>query len=509
LVSKNKPVRATKGQSQKQAHQASLLEVTIFTHDDMMFADATNVEGHRKGVDKFFKTVHRLVQQKKLHSVQLIVMESNCNIRSSVARRVHQHHATSSDESDGEEEDASIHSHSRDMTEVKAQALTLLTNIQRQLQTLSASAAAASAAGNSTKHSEQESVPAVPLSTKVNVNVKVMECTHVEYNSLARQWLRSDVGSVQIKFDLPETIDGSICALMLDLEYKVFPCRLQSSEGQAMVNFARSLDTQRSAGVAAGFDFDVVQLIQNENVDAGLIYGNAMVARAAVSHHEEIDEDADAHANAAAQQEEMKLLASQVWKWLRQQDCAMLLKATPIIANSHEGQEEEELVTLSEEEEVLMEPQYFLLMSEAAEGPYSSGGNTSGALGSLFDDASTTTGGSCSSSTGMLFRYAADDHLLLDGTEEDAERTMHDSGATVTSTPPAAAGGESSSPSNHQHTHQTQNNATTAAHHLAMEELEEAKTQYYDHVDTALTTLLCAPVNPLLPTHILKTPEWS
>jgi hypothetical protein len=103
----------------------------------------------------------------------------------------------------------------------------------------------------------------------------------------------------------------------------------------------------------------------------------------------------------------------------------------------------------------------------------------------------------------MLFRYTADDHLLLDGTG-DAERTMHHSRDTVTSTPPAAAGGESSSPSNYQH-HQTQNNTTTAAHDL---ELEEAKTQYYEHVDTALTTLLCAPVNPLLPTHI-KTREWS
>jgi hypothetical protein len=101
----------------------------------------------------------------------------------------------------------------------------------------------------------------------------------------------------------------------------------------------------------------------------------------------------------------------------------------------------------------------------------------------------------------MLFRYTADDHLLLDGTG-DAERTMHKSRDTVTSTPPAA-GGESSSPSNTQH--QTQNNATTAAHDL---ELQEAKTQYYEHVDTALTTLLCAPVNPLLPAHI-KTREWS
>jgi hypothetical protein len=68
-----------------------------------------------------------------------------------------------------------------------------------------------------------------------------------------------------------------------------------------------------------------------------------------------------------------------------------------------------------------------------------------------------------------------------------------------------AAAGIESSPSNNQH--QTQKNATTVAHDLVMEELEEAKTQYYDHVDTALTKLLCAPVNPLLPTHILKTTE--
>jgi hypothetical protein len=100
-----------------------------------------------------------------------------------------------------------------------------------------------------------------------------------------------------------------------------------------------------------------------KNVDAGLISGNAMVTRAAAFRHEESDADADAQA--AAQQEEMQLLASQVWKWLRQQDCAMLLKATPIIASSHEGQEDD-CRTLPEEE--VLEPQYFLLMSESAEG---------------------------------------------------------------------------------------------------------------------------------------------
>jgi hypothetical protein len=94
-------------------------------------------------------------------------------------------------------------------------------------------------------------------------------------------------------------------------------------------------------------------------VDAGLIHGNAMVARAAAFRHEESDADADAHA--AAQQEEMKLLASQIWKWLRQQDCAMLLKPTPLIASSHEGQEDD-YRTLPEEE--VLEPQYFLLIHE-------------------------------------------------------------------------------------------------------------------------------------------------
>jgi hypothetical protein len=105
---------------------------------------------------------------------------------------------------------------------------------------------------------------------------------------------------------------------MLDLEYNVFPCRLQSSEGQAI--------THNNQRCGCGFDFDIVQLIQNENVDAGLIYGNAMVARAAAFRHDDHDdEEADADANAAAQQEEMQLLAGQVWKLLRQQDCAMLL----------------------------------------------------------------------------------------------------------------------------------------------------------------------------------------
>ena len=63
------------------------------------------------------------------------------------------------------------------------------------------------------------------------LDMKVVDSSLVILSKLLRQWLRKLIGGSHIEFELPETIDGSVCSIALDLEYKLLPYSLVSHEG--------------------------------------------------------------------------------------------------------------------------------------------------------------------------------------------------------------------------------------------------------------------------------------
>ena len=145
------------------------------------------------------------------------------------------------------------------------------------------------------------------------LDVKVIESSLVILSKLLRQWLRKFIGGSHVEFDLPETMDGSVCSIALDLEYKLLPHSLLSSEVKQMKDDAKLLATMNK--------FEVVKTIPVQSIDASLIFGIPMIAKAGC----ECDE---------IRYFEMRKVVRQLWRWLSVNDVAILLRGKMLIDNT-------------------------------------------------------------------------------------------------------------------------------------------------------------------------------
>eukprot|EP00957_Ditylum_brightwellii_P160230 12198797-Ditylum_brightwellii.AAC.1 len=101
-------------------------------------------------------------------------------------------------------------------------------------------------------------------------------------------------------------MDGTQCSITLDLEYNVLPHRADSFATAALINDMKMLSAS---------NVEVVQLIPLPSVDASLIYGVPISARAGL----EVD---------LIRYKEMQLLVRQLWKYLATNDVAVLMRCT-------------------------------------------------------------------------------------------------------------------------------------------------------------------------------------
>ena len=192
----------------------------------------------------------------------------------------------------------------------------------------------------------------------INLQLEIMDGNSVSFQSLLQTWTkesfalsyatcfssRHESNSVQgrLNFDLPETIDGTVCSISLDLSYCLLPHRINSSATMGLVTDMHHISTLKPSSV------EVVQTIPLSSVDSSLIYGVPMSARAGLE-------------NAISRYNEMKILVRQLWKYLSRNDLALVLLAR------HE-------VDQSQNEELLSQPhgyccsgdQLFLLVCEDA-----------------------------------------------------------------------------------------------------------------------------------------------
>ena len=200
----------------------------------------------------------------------------------------------------------------------------------------------------------------------LHVALEMIGCSSIEFGSFLRRSLQKEVGKYRINFQLPETLDGSSCSIALDLEYKVFPWPLMSVEASNLLRDAREL-TELS--------FDVIQVVPNAAVDAGLIYGVAMSAEAAM------ESDLQRY-------QEMQSLVRQLTRWLDVHDVSLVLRGGK---NSGGG---------------FRYDHYFLLIVE----------NTVENLNALHSKDRAILPGKA-----VLFRYAASEQLLDEGEEVSPE----------------------------------------------------------------------------------------
>jgi len=218
--------------------------------------------------------------------------------------------------------------------------------------------------------------------TPINLQLEIMDGNAIAFQTLLQSWVKESFaqtyasyeGGVQgrLSFDLPETLDGTMCQLSLDLQYTVLPHSINSPSTKELVEDMQRISTLSPSCV------EVIQTIPLSSIDSSLIYGVPMSARASLE-------------NDISRYNEMKVLARQLWVYLGRNDVALVLRARVDEDDDNVGSED----------------QLFLLVCEqAVQRPTDA---ASSALNIVPDKQGSEPSSSCH---GMLYRYATKSQLL-------------------------------------------------------------------------------------------------
>ncbi len=233
------------------------------------------------------------------------------------------------------------------------------------------------------------------LST-LTLRLEVMELHPVSYHKIIQKWIRNLLfppsGGYRMCFNLPETMDGTQCSIALDVEYTIFPHRLDSFIAKDLITELKLL---RYCTIK------VEQLVSLSDVDGSLIYGIPLVARAG------FENDLD-------QYNDMQILVHQLWKYLDSKDVALLLRCKYTdgkhLENTNHSSRFDGYNHAYE--------QLFLLMVEDS-GTTKDDQDTSTRLSETSLDDYTTN--KKSFSRGILYRYASSVELLRHNTGMDID----------------------------------------------------------------------------------------
>lgn len=237
----------------------------------------------------------------------------------------------------------------------------------------------------------------------VDLQLEYIEGKSISFQKLQQKYVQGSFYETypnahgRLSFDLPETIDGIMCSISLDLQYSTLPHSIDSNETLSLVTDMKRISALSSSNV------EVIQSIPLSNVDSAMIYGVPMTARAG------IDDDMSRY-------NEMKMLVRQMWKYLSSNDIGLILRVRFEGADSVDG------ARLSSREEL-----FLLVCEQAVEKPCvpnnESGYDRSEALGVTV---ATKHKSSCH---GMLFRYASKGQMLRFLNEDELEQDQDETSA--------------------------------------------------------------------------------
>lgn len=326
------------------------LDITILTNDVSLFCD-TDTKVHEKGVDRFWKTVAPLFQDSKVGKIQIVVATTGTVVTMNDPDK------PKDDRDDPEAMDVDVYDvmdASFEETElIRDQELVVATCV-RTIQTQLRLRAQEDFCKNQSHIAAGEAPVDISLSTIGNGTIA--------YQALSRQWVRESLlgrsmrGNLEL--ELPETVDGTQCAVSLDVSYQVFPCMVDSSETIKLATDLKLLSASK---------MKLVQLVPLDSIDASLLFGIPMLVRT------QLASDLD-------QFEVMQVLTRSLFSVLAERQSAMLLCPEDKIT----GNGEESGLFHSAE-------QTFVLMAK---------------------ESSKTSSGAPNS--GLLYRYAHADQLLAE-----------------------------------------------------------------------------------------------
>jgi len=331
------------------------MDVTILSSDVACLCD-TNTEAHQHGVNRFWNRVRDFFQNGSIRSIEIVILQTNsiilrCKDYKGVVENnsmeILVDHMILSD---------GLPSHKQSLDDC-------ITTIRKQLMERSRDDFSYRAFDD----------PSNPVAIKLTLK----QNDSLGFNSLERSFVRRMLSHRRglFTFELPETCDGTQCAVCLEAKYKILPFRADSAAANGLL-----VDLQRITAAI----FQIVQLVPLSCVDGAMMFGTPLAVAAA------FDDD-------HVKYEEMKSLFSLLLDYLCKNDCAILLRST----DTDDCSDHSLGVPLYHSN-----GQTFLLMAEEMPGRelLSQSANTS--------QSSVDIGKKVSPSEAMLFRYVTSEQVI-------------------------------------------------------------------------------------------------
>ena len=354
--------------------------LTIFTNDVALFSD-TAVDSHKRALGRFWDTIRCSFQNGSVGSVQVAIYETGAAALVEGRRLKVSKQATDSEVSslegdifdvDGGRGEDAIEEDIEEEVAATDEALAhrmrvkqCIVSLQREIQSLQE------------KDRRRSAIP-------ISMELLVIE-SPIKFQTLLKDWTSAIISPAsgtdggKISFNLPETLDGSQCAISLDLVPSLLPYRVDSPEAAKLMMAIKALSLA---------ELEVVQVVPISSVDGSLLYGVPMSATAAM--------DSDLF-----RYKDMKVFTRQLFRFMAMKDVAIALRCVGI-----RGLESTAAKNVAAD--TVEEGQIFLLM---AEHPAESTDQT-------LSSSSLST--SAAPSRGILYRYATLDNIIHDHEPVDA-----------------------------------------------------------------------------------------
>ena len=334
----------------------SPLNIPVLCSDVSLFMDMDH-ESHCQAINKWFETFKTSSNSSIISSITIVVFETGI-------------FSLLSDHEPSEPQCATQKYSQLKMTECIMSIQSHLEGLARNYQC-------------NQKHNGELHKQVIPLALRL----EVMELHPVSYHKIIQKWIRSllfpSSGGYRMCFNLPETMDGTQCSIALDVEYTIFPHRMDSIIAKDLITDLKLLSY---------CTIKVEQLVSLSDVDGSLIYGIPLMARPG------FENDLD-------QYNDMQILVHQLWKYLDMKDVAMLLRCkytgTEHYANTNHSRWFDGNNHANE--------QLFLLMVEDSGTSKHDEDTSTNVSGMSQDDRKSIKK---STSRGILYRYASSVELL-------------------------------------------------------------------------------------------------
>ena len=276
--------------------------ITLFTTDANLFADA-EPPLHVIGLERFWERIRVAFDRNAVSTITIVIVETTSMMH--MMKTIKTHHDSYDSASHLGDSGCTL-----DATSLPSRlhVMQCVNDIRRRIKELDQSQYV---------HSTHL------MTTPINLNLEFIEGNSISFQSLSQAWMNESFdqtyGSLwsgivdggasvrgRLSFDLPETLDGIMCSISLDLQYTVLPNCIHSPATKGLVEEMRLFSMLSSSSV------EVVQTIPLTSVDSSLIFGVPMSARAALE-------------NDICRYNEMKMLARQLWTYLSRNDVALVL----------------------------------------------------------------------------------------------------------------------------------------------------------------------------------------